>query len=69
MKKNLTKNLIKDIKVSKALLNPTNFEPSLKIEFSISPEQIQDLVGIDIEQKDLYELIASPILEAIKNRS
>lgn len=67
IKKNLTKDLIKDIKISKICTDPNSFTPSLKVEFNISLEQIQDIVNIGIDSKDLHSLIAAPILEAIKD--
>ena len=68
IKKNILKDLVKDIKITKISLNPETFVPSLKVEFAISQEQIQDIINIGIDSKDLHSLIASPILEAIKDR-
>ncbi|CAK0760362.1 hypothetical protein CCP1ISM_90011 [Azospirillaceae bacterium] len=69
IKKNLTKDLVKNINISKICLDPKNFVPSLKIEFTISPEQIQDIVNVGMDSKDLHSLIAVPILDAIKDRN
>jgi len=68
MKKNITKNLVKNINFSKILIN-NSFEPILKVEFSISLEQLTDIANSGIESKDISELIGNAILEAIKNRS
>lgn len=69
MKKNLTKDLVKDIKVSKVVTDPNSFVPSLKVEFSISLEQLQDIDNtMGLGSKEYAELIGDAIWKAIKNR-
>jgi hypothetical protein len=65
---NLIQNLIKDIKVSKVLID-NSFEPQLKIEFNISLEKIQDLQNLsDYDSQDFVNIIGNKIWSEIKNR-